>query len=135
MAERDRRAGLEAGVAGFSDDADADALRTHIARLEGRITTLERALERRSRELRLLQATLSPGDLVQLARIADGLPPLPQMAHQLEFWTETTVIQPAHIEATLEDLWASLTPSPAAPPGELRVKGSRPPGRTNGPAE
>jgi hypothetical protein len=132
MGERERRAGSEAGAGGFAGAADADALQAHIARLEGRITALERALERRSRELRLLQATLSPGDLVQLARIADGLPPLPRMAHQLEFWTETTAIQPAHIEATLEDLWASLTPSPAAPPADLRGAKSRPAERAIG---
>ena len=86
----------------------------HIARLEGRIAALESALERRSRELRLLQGSLCSTDLVQLARIADGLPPVPLIAHQLEYWTETTEILPANLESTLEDLWASLTPSPAS---------------------
>jgi hypothetical protein len=93
-----------------------EALLAEIARLEGRIAALESALTRRSRELRLLQRYLCPTDLVQLARIADGLPPLPKSAHQLEYWTETTEIAPANLESTLEDLWASLTPSPAAPP-------------------
>lgn len=133
MSERDRSLEIAAGE--VTGAAEADALRMHIARLEGRIVALERALERRSRELRLLQATLCPGDLVQLARLADGLPPLPRMAHQLEFWTETTQIQPAHIAATLEDLWASLTPSPAAPPSELRSPKPAAPGRAIGPAE
>lgn len=88
-----------------------DALEARIARLEGRIAVLENALDRRARELRLLQATLCPADLVQLNRLADGLSPLPRVAHQLEYWTESPVIAPADLEATLEDLWASLTPS------------------------
>jgi hypothetical protein len=92
----------------------AEEMRGEIARLEGRISALEEALDRRSRELRLLQGALCPRDLVQLARIADGLPPLPRIAHRPEYWTETTVIAPADLESTLEDLWVSLTPSPAA---------------------
>lgn len=94
---------------------------TRIARLEGRIAALEDALDRRSRELRLLQAALSPADLVQLARLADGLAPLPRIAHQLEYWSESTVIAPADLESTLEDLWLSLTPSPVAVAAEPRV--------------
>ncbi len=91
-----------------------EALLAHTARLEGRIAALERALGRRSRELRRLQASLSPSDLVQLARIAEGLPPLPRIAHQLEYWSESTTIAPARVESTLADLWASLTPDPGA---------------------
>lgn len=109
-----------------------ETLLARIARLEGRIAALENALDRRSRELRLLQATLCPADLVQLARIADGLPPLPQIAHQLEYWTETTVITPAEVEATLADLWASLTPSPDAPALAPRVPASPWPERAEG---
>jgi hypothetical protein len=88
-----------------------ESLELRIARLEGRIAALENALDRRARELRLLQATLCPADLVQLARITDGLSPLPRVAHQLEYWNESTVIAPADLATTLEDLWASLTPS------------------------
>ena len=145
-----------------------ETLLARIARLEGRIAALENALDRRSRELRLLQATLCPADLVQLARmatdlgpqahvletdapdispawlhpgrnepsqlarIADGLPPLPQIAHQLEYWTETTVITSAEVEATLADLWASLTPSPDAPALAPRVPASPWPERAEG---
>ncbi len=87
-----------------------ESLELRIARLEGRIAALENALDRRARELRLLQATLCPADLVQLARITDGLSPLPRVAHQLEYWNESTVIAPADLATTLEDLWASLTP-------------------------
>ncbi|MEO8198395.1 MAG: hypothetical protein ABI689_16910 [Thermoanaerobaculia bacterium] len=91
-----------------------EAPQKRIARLEGRIAALEDALDRRSRELRLLQTTLSPADLVQLARLADGLAALPRIAHQPEYWSESTVIAPADLESTLEDLWLSLTPSPIA---------------------
>jgi len=102
----------------------AEELRGQIARLEGRIAALEAALDRRARELRLLQSTLCPKDLVQLARIADGLSPLPRIAHQPEYWTETTVITPADLESTLEDLWTSLTPSPAAQQRATGLTGS-----------
>lgn len=100
----------------MTSESTVESLRERIARLEGRIAALESTLERRSRELRLLQGFLCPTDLLQLARIADGLSPLPRIACQLEYWTETTEIVPANLEATLEDLWAALTPSPASPP-------------------
>ncbi len=96
----------------MTSESTQESWQALVARLEGRIAALERALARRSRELRLLQSALCRTDLVQLARIADGLPPLPRLAHQLEYWTETTEIVPANLESTLEDLWASLTPSP-----------------------
>ncbi len=99
----------------------AAALLARIARLEGRIATLESALDRRSQELVLLQSVLCRADLLQLARIADGLQPLPRIAHQPEYWTETTVISPANLEATLEDLWSSLSPRPAATPAAPRT--------------
>lgn len=102
---------VESTPAGAPSEA---ALRLRVARLEGRVRALEDALERRSRALRLLQESLPPGALVQLDRISDGLPPLPRIAHQLEFWEESTEIVPADLEETLEDLWRSITPSPAA---------------------
>lgn len=103
-------------------EATPAELRERIARLEGRIAALEDALERRSREMRLLQASLCPTDLVQLARICDGLSPLPRIACQPEYWSETTLIAPAEVEATLEDLWASLTPSPVATETDRRKR-------------
>lgn len=106
-----------------------------IARLEGRIAALEDALDRRSRELRLLQAALSPADLVQLARLADGLAPLPRIAHQPEYWSETAVISPADLESTLEDLWLSLTPSPVAVAADPRMAPWPWPERADEPAE
>lgn len=118
----------------MSERGPADA-QARIARLEGRIAALEDALDRRSRELRLLQAALSPADLVQLSRLADGLAPLPRIAHQPEYWSETTVISPADLESTLEDLWLSLTPSPVAVAADPRVAPSPWPERVDEPAE
>lgn len=105
----------------MNEDRSTAALLARVARLEGRIAALENALDRRSRELRLLQGRLAPAGLVQLARIADGLPPLPLVAHQPEYWTESTVIASADLETTLEDLWMSITPAPGAPAGARRV--------------
>lgn len=96
------------------NDPTPESLQAFISRLEGRIAALENILERRSRELRLLQRALCPADLVRLARITEGLSPLPQLAHQLEYWNETTELVSADLESTLEDLWDSLTPSPAS---------------------
>ena len=106
------------------NETTPEAQRAYIARLEGRILALENALDARSRELRLLQRTLCATDLVQFARIADGLPPLPLVAHQPEYWTETVVISPADLASTLEDLWRSLTPSPGSPPAAPRPSSS-----------
>ena len=103
------------------NEATAETLLARIARLEGRIAALENALDRRSRELLLLQSVLCRADLLQLARIADGLSPLPRIAHQPEYWTETTVIMKADLESTLEDLWSSLTASPASPSPAPRI--------------
>ena len=103
------------------NEATAETLLARIARLEGRIAALENALDRRSRELLLLQSVLCRADLLQLARIADGLSPLPRIAHQPEYWTETTAIMKADLESTLEDLWSSLTASPASPSPAPRI--------------
>ena len=111
----------DAGIPGEPDEPPAVELLARIARLEGRIAALENALDRRSQELVRLQSVLCRADLLQLARIADGLPPLPRIAHQPEYWTETTVISPANLEATLEDLWSSLSPRPADTPAAPRT--------------
>lgn len=87
-----------------------------IAYLEARIDVLEAALARRSADLRLLQRQLCPRDLVLLARITAGLPPLPAAALDLELWRETTDLTSADVEETLRDLWRSL--APAAPPSD-----------------
>ncbi len=116
-------------------ERSVEAPETRIARLEGRIAALEDALDRRSRALCLLQAALSPADLVQLSRLADGLPALPRIAHQPEYWSESTVIAPADLESTLDDLWLSLTPSPLAVLADLRVGRSPWSGRAADPPE
>jgi len=79
-----------------------------VARLEARVAALEAALERRSRELRSLQAVLPPRDLVALSRRLAGLPPRPVSPYDPEGWRETTELTAADVEETLTDLWQSL---------------------------
>jgi hypothetical protein len=86
-----------------------------IARLESRVAALEAALAKRSRELRLIQRHVCQRDLILVARLLAGLPPLPRGAYEPAFWRETTDLTPADVEETLKDLWSSLLPStPAA---------------------
>jgi hypothetical protein len=96
-----------------------------IARLEGQVAALEAALERRSRELQVLQRLLCPRDLVQWARVAAGLPPLPQIAYEPGYWHETRELTVADVPETLEALWYSLHPErpsgPAGPAGPSRT--------------
>lgn len=109
----DAAAGADAADAG--DAGRQSELR--VARLEGRVAALEAALERRSQELRLLQRHLCPVDLVQLARLTAGLPPLPRIACEPGFWRETLELTEADVPETLEALWSSLHPlGPAGPP-------------------
>jgi hypothetical protein len=82
-----------------------------IARLEGKVAALEAALERRSGELRLLQALLCQRDLAQWTRQLAGLPPLPRIAHEPSFWHETRELTIAEVQETLLDLWSSLYPA------------------------
>ena len=81
-----------------------------IARLEARVAALEAALERRSRELRLIQRHVCKRDLILISRLQAGLPPLPFGAYEPEFWRETTALTAAEVEETLTDLWRSLAP-------------------------
>ncbi|HYG61643.1 MAG TPA: hypothetical protein VEL74_03610 [Thermoanaerobaculia bacterium] len=81
-----------------------------IARLEARVEALEAALERRSRELRLIQRHVCKRDLILISRLLAGLPPLPFGAYEPAFWQETTALTPAEVEETLTDLWRSLAP-------------------------
>jgi hypothetical protein len=83
-----------------------------IARLEARVAALEAALERRSRELRLIQSQVCKRDLILISRLLAGLPPLPYGAYEPAFWQETTALTPAGVEETLTDLWRSLAPLP-----------------------
>ena len=80
-----------------------------IAQLEARVAALEEALERRSRELRLLQQSVCACDLVSISRILAGQPPLSRNAYEPGYWRETAELTEADVEETLEDLWSSVT--------------------------
>ena len=86
-----------------------------IARLEGRVSALEAALERRSRQLRQLQRHLGGRELAVLTRLESGLPPLPAGPFEPDLWRETTALTTADVAATLRDLWRSLAPAAAEP--------------------
>jgi hypothetical protein len=79
-----------------------------IVRLQARVAALEALLERRSRELRLIQRHVCHRDLLVISRISAGLPPLPFGPFSPDFWQETTALTAAEVEPTLEALWSSL---------------------------
>ena len=85
---------------------------SEIAHLRARVAALEAALERRSRELRLIQGHVCAVDLVLVSRVCAGLP-LAKGAYDPVLWRETTEVTEADIQETLEDLWVAVTPSPA----------------------
>ena len=85
-----------------------------ILHLRARVAALEAALERRSRELRLIQRHVCPRDLVVISRVCAGLP-LAKGAYDPMLWLETTEVTEADIQETLEDLWLAVTPAAAAP--------------------
>lgn len=90
-----------------------------IARLRARVAALEAALERRSRELRLIQRHVCGRDLVVISRVAAGLP-LAKGAYDPALWRETTEITEADIQETLEDLWVAVTPGRTLAEGDDR---------------
>ncbi|MFN2387508.1 MAG: hypothetical protein ABR576_14710 [Thermoanaerobaculia bacterium] len=81
-----------------------------IARLEGRVETLEGLLAGRSRLLRLLTRDLCGVDLVTLSRLSCGLPALAPSGIGLASWRETTRLTTADVDRTMRDLWRSVTP-------------------------
>lgn len=85
-------------------------------RLRARVVALEAALERRSRELRLIQKHVCGRDLVVVSRVCAGLP-LAKGAYDPVLWRETTDVTEADIRETLEDLWMAVTPPPAGGDG------------------
>jgi hypothetical protein len=89
-----------------SAGGDADEL----ARLAAQVVALEELLRRRSRELRLIQEHCCPRDLRLMARVADGLAPLPGGPFEPEIWTETSELTEADVAMTLQALWRSLAP-------------------------
>lgn len=90
-----------------SPEAESD-----IAHFRARVAALEAALERRSRELRLMQKHVCPRDLVVVSRVCAGLP-LAKGAYDPILWLESTEVTEADIQETLEDLWVAVTPAPA----------------------
>jgi hypothetical protein len=82
-----------------------------IARLRARVDVLERALERRSRELRAIQRWACDRDLLIIARVTAGLSPLSAGAFDVDSWTETSELLPADVEETLRHLWDSVQPA------------------------
>lgn len=82
-----------------------------IARLQARVSMLEALLEKRSRELRLIQQHVCHRDLLLISRIAAELFPLPLGSFDPAFWQETTALTPAEVSDALEALWSSLGPS------------------------
>jgi hypothetical protein len=94
--------------------AEAPPAAVKIARLEARVAALEAALERRSRELRLLQRRLCRRDLLQVARIDAGLPPLPLIPLEPAWWHETCQLTHAEVPETMSALWESLFPPDAS---------------------
>jgi hypothetical protein len=96
---------------------EASAETELIARLQARVTALEALLERRSREIRLIQKHVCRRDLLIISRITARLAPLPLGAFDPDFWQETTELTPADVDDTLEILWSSLAPVERQPPG------------------
>lgn len=83
--------------------------RRTIARLESRVSALERLLAERSRETRALAREVCGEDLVVLSRMAAGGKPLPGPRRGVDRWVETTVLTPADVERTMEELWRSTS--------------------------
>jgi hypothetical protein len=89
---------------------DPEDLMATIARLESHVAALERRLADRSREIRALASEISDDDLIVMSRMAAGWKPLPGGRRGSDRWVETTVLTPADVERTLEDLWRSTAP-------------------------
>lgn len=81
-----------------------------IARLEARVATLERKLRERSAWIRAFARNARDEELIRLERAILGLPPLPRSGFGLRGWSETTTLSSGDVEATLAELWRSLTP-------------------------
>jgi hypothetical protein len=84
--------------------------RSTIARLEARVASLEKKLAERSAWIRAFARDAREEDLIRLTRAILGLPPLPRPGFGLRGWSETTALTSGDVEATLNELWRSLTP-------------------------
>ena len=81
-----------------------------IARLEARVQALERSLAERSRLLRQLARVICEEDLMSLARLRVGRPPIPRAGFGLRGWRETTTLASSDVEKTMAELWRSAAP-------------------------
>lgn len=86
------------------------ASRLTIARLEARVSVLEKRLAERSSWIRAFARDAREEDLIRLTRAVLGLPPLPRPGFGLRGWSETTSLSSGDVEATMTELWRSLTP-------------------------
>jgi len=84
--------------------------RLTIARLEARVASLEKKLAERSAWIRAFARDAREEDLIRLTRAILGLPPLPRPGFGLRGWSETTSLSSGDVEATMTELWRSLTP-------------------------
>jgi hypothetical protein len=91
--------------------ADQPMIEFELERLRSRVDALESALVRRSRELRAIQRCVCERDLIIIARVVSGLPPLPTGPFDIASWSETPQLEPADVEQTLTDLWNSTVPA------------------------
>lgn len=87
-----------------------DAAACTIARLEARVAALENKLAERSAWIRAWARDARDEDLVKLCRAALGMPPIPRAGLGLRGWGETTELSAGDVEATMTELWRSLTP-------------------------
>jgi hypothetical protein len=83
------------------DEASAEILR-----LQARVAGLEKGLEERSRLLREITEELCDDDVLNVSRMAAGLPPV-QKAVFLEL-RRTTSLTSGDVEETMTRLWRSL---------------------------
>jgi hypothetical protein len=103
------------------------AARSTIARLEARVSSLEKKLAERSAWIRAFARDAREEDLIRLTRAILGLPPLPRPGFGLRGWSETTGLSSRDVEATMTELWRSLTPfelSDGEPPAAQFPRGS-----------
>ena len=77
-----------------------------IAELEARVAALERALRRRSRQLREIQRCVCSADLLAIDAIAAGRAPAAQF-EGLDGWEEDNHLTAADVGETLDALWAA----------------------------
>jgi hypothetical protein len=81
-----------------------------IARLEARVSALERVVADRSRLLRQVTRVVCEEDLMNLSRLAAGQPPIPRAGFGLRGWRETTALTMGDVDTTMAELWRAAAP-------------------------